>query len=753
MTKTEIVPGVSLVEVDDAGLSILCGCPENAVKHLIKAGAIRETENRGVRYETGPNAVLLSDIPVQSGMFSNLAEFPVLQMLYRQGKGIPGHPGNDGSRPMLIGLREQVTAQAEYIYLGNYGLPMVRDLEEAGLPKHVAAERMRMKLAFSFGSIKKTEELLELKIVDKDAIELRNGVFLRRIGLNRYEFLYAGQTVQVDMNLPPGTRYAAPYSLPHKKLVRAAFGVTHIGEGDGWDPERPCMGSLIDANGSLYLVDAGPNIADSLDALGIAVSDLRGIFQTHAHDDHFVGLTALLASETKPTLFATLPVRASVARKFRAITGMDEAAFGQFFDYVPLFEGRWNELDGLDVMPVFSPHPVETDVFFFRSKGPGGIKTYAHLADIAAFKVLDKMISDDPAKPGVSSALVAQAKAAYLEKVDIKKLDIGGGMIHGDALDFASDQSGEILLSHLARDLTPIELRIGRRPEFGETSILVPALSGISVSQPGSGPMEGKHDPVRLANFLSTSTLFAAPVSAASILALIRAASIHRATTGTRLAVESGLYIVITGVVQLMSGSRIVERIGPMGCFGEEMTLFRTSTLFGASAATDCELLQLAESAILERPLLCWRLHEQFTRRLVALRSIFPLEWMPEYSVGIPRLDAQHREEFALVDATVKYYRNLPDAPEPLPIVDELLIFAREHFDTENGLMEKYGFPQFHEHRDEHERLWENLQSLRLRVDEVAAGELMDFLKDWILRHTLLMDRQYTDYLVSKGAS
>jgi len=209
MTKTEIVPGVSLVEAEEAGLSVLCGCPENVVKHLIKTGVIRETESRGVQYETGPNAVLLSDIPVQCGMFSNLAEFPVLQMLYRQGKGIPGHPGNDGTRPMLIGLREQVTAQAEYIYLGNYGLPLVRDLEEAGLSKKVAAERMRMKLAFSFGSIKKTEELLELKVVDKDAIELRKGVFLRRIGLNRYEFLYAGQTVQVDMNLPPGTCYAA----------------------------------------------------------------------------------------------------------------------------------------------------------------------------------------------------------------------------------------------------------------------------------------------------------------------------------------------------------------------------------------------------------------------------------------------------------------------------------------------------------------------------------------------------------------
>jgi hemerythrin len=195
MTKTDIANGMSLVEIPDAGLSVLCGCPENAVKFLIKRGIIREVERDGQRFETGPNAILLSEMPVQGGRFRNLGEFPVLQMLYRQGMIIPGHPNNTGARPMIIGMRDQVEAQSRYIYSGNYGLSTIEELEATGLASGKTAELFRLKLKFAFGSIRKTEELLDLRVFDGHAIELRGGAFVRRIGANRYEFLHDGQSV------------------------------------------------------------------------------------------------------------------------------------------------------------------------------------------------------------------------------------------------------------------------------------------------------------------------------------------------------------------------------------------------------------------------------------------------------------------------------------------------------------------------------------------------------------------------------
>jgi hemerythrin-like metal-binding protein len=754
MTKMDIAPGVSVVEVPEAGLTILCGCPENAVKLLIKAGVIHGTESRGVRYETGPNVVLLSDVPVQNGMFSNLAEFPVLQMLYLQGKAVPDHPGNDGTRPMLVGLREEVTAQAEYIYIGNYGLADITDMLESGLGKATAQERLRMKLGFAFGSIKRTEELLELKIVEKDAIQLRNQVFLRRIGLNHYEFIFHDQTIEVDMNLPAGSRYPAPYVLPRRKLARAEFAVTHLGEGDGWDIHRPCMGSLIDANGSLYLVDAGPNIADSLEALGIGVSDLRGVFQTHAHDDHFVGLTALLASETRPILFATPPVRTSIMRKFRAVADMDETSFNQFFDFLPLKEGEWNQLDGLEVMPVFSPHPVETDIFYFRAMGPDGYRTFAHLADLTAFSVLDGMVTDDPTKPGITSAFAQSAKQAYLVPADLKKIDIGGGMIHGDVFDFAGDTSGEILLSHTARELGPAELAIGRRPDFGETQILIPASIGARLQRRKGQKMESTPAVLRICDFLSASSIFAPPLSDETLLTVAHATEVRWVNAGNRFKAVDGLLVVASGISHIQLGTRTLEALESGGCFGTESILFRTAPLLEGLAETDCELLFIPESVILDKPLILWRLRERLDRRLVNLRASFPLQWTPAYSVNIAMIDSQHKQEFALIEETLRQFRESSGTGGEaglLAVVDKLAQVTQEHFRTENGLMEKYGYPQYRDHRDEHERILETLQSLRTQAGGTGTSELMDFFKDWILRHTLLTDRQYMDFFASKG--
>ncbi|MEL0019876.1 MAG: hypothetical protein VW709_08360, partial [Rickettsiales bacterium] len=99
--KIQVTPGVFWVEVPEADIYIMCGSPPDAIKHLMRRGLIVEEEVDGVVFENGPNAVLLSDVMLQGGSFSNLSEFPVLQMFYRQGMILPGHPGNTGRKPVL----------------------------------------------------------------------------------------------------------------------------------------------------------------------------------------------------------------------------------------------------------------------------------------------------------------------------------------------------------------------------------------------------------------------------------------------------------------------------------------------------------------------------------------------------------------------------------------------------------------------------------------------------------------------------
>lgn len=475
MEKIKVTNGVYWIDIPEAELYILCACPADIVKHLAKRGLIISKIKDGINYESGPNAILLSDVSIQNGNISNLAEFPVLQMLYKQGMIVPKHPNNTGIKPLLIGLSNQIYAQSQYIYRGNYGLSSIEEIKSTGISPEIAKEMFRIKMKFAFNKIHETEELIDFKNTDSGKIELRNGVYLTRKDLNIYEFEYKENKITVDLNLAPDEDYISPINLGFHKIKREYFSVIHIGEGNGWDVNRPCMSSIIVFQGKIYLIDTGPNILTTLTSLGISVNEIEGIFHTHAHDDHFAGLTSLVRSDHKIKYYAPPLIRTSVIKKLSALMSISEERFKSSFEIHDLKFNRWNNIEGLEVKPVFSPHPVETCVMLFRTFWEGGYKTYAHLADIASFEVLRKILINPPDKTELSKKIYKNLLDNLLVEADLKKIDIGGGLIHGRAEDFISDKSKKIVLSHTSIKLTNSQKEIGSNASFGMEDVLIPA--------------------------------------------------------------------------------------------------------------------------------------------------------------------------------------------------------------------------------------------------------------------------------------
>jgi len=473
--KIQVTKGVYWVEIPDVNIYILCGCPADSVKHMKKRGLIVTREEKGVTFETGPNAILLSDVMLQNGGFANMAEFPVLQMLYFQGMIIPNHPNNTGVKPILIGSENQVEAQMKYIYRGNYGLISESEILDAGITPDKTREMMRLKLKFAFGTIRNTEALLDSRIISNEPTEIRNNVFVRRIKLNVFEFQYQDETVTVDLNLDSHDMYGASYTLDFHDIKREYFAVLHSGQGDGWDVNRPTMSSILMFQGKIYLIDTGPNILYSLKALGIGVNEIEGIFHTHAHDDHFSGLTSLMHTDHRIKYYATQLVRSSITKKLCALVSMEEEEFANYFDIHDLEFDTWNDIASLEVKPIFSPHPVETSILIFRALGKEGYKTYGHFADIVSLDVLKNMITDDPDANGISQKWYDEVRSNYLEPLDIKKIDIGGGMIHGVAEDFRNDSSDKIIMSHTSKELTYQQKEIGSGAPFGMVDVLIPS--------------------------------------------------------------------------------------------------------------------------------------------------------------------------------------------------------------------------------------------------------------------------------------
>ena len=474
IVKNLVAPGLYWVAIPEADLYIQCGCVEDSVKHLIRRGLITSLEKEGITWETGPNAILLSDLMLQGGHFSNLAEFPVLQMLYRQGMGIPGHPNNTGRKPLLIGNSKQIRAQLEYIHRGNYGLISIAELIEAGLSREDAELVWNLKMEFAFGKIEQTDELIDSIVLADGEVEIVNGVHIRRDEINQFTISYKEDSVSVNLNIPLTQRYPAPYPLGFHDIKREYFGVVHSGQGDGWDINRPCMASIIVYQGKIYLVDAGPNIAYCLIALGIGINEIEGIFHTHCHDDHFAGLPTLLLSDHRIKYFAAPFVRASVFKKLSALLSLPEKDFFEFFEVQDLEEGVWSDIEGLEVKPQLSPHPVETTTLTFRTLWSGRYHTYAHLTDIIS---CDRLRAKESGVRRLPEGYLQKVIDGYLTEVDLKKIDVGTDIVHGRATDFEKDTSGRIILAHTAAPLNDYQKEIGSSAPFGMIDVLIKSHS------------------------------------------------------------------------------------------------------------------------------------------------------------------------------------------------------------------------------------------------------------------------------------
>jgi CRP-like cAMP-binding protein len=235
------------------------------------------------------------------------------------------------------------------------------------------------------------------------------------------------------------------------------------------------MGSIVMYQGRYYLMDAGPNIMETLKSLGIDVGEIEGIFHTHSHDDHFAGLPALLASGRPMKYFATPLVRESVVRKLAALLSIDEAMFAELFDVRDLEANTWNDCDGMEVLPIYSPHPVENNIFVIRVRDDESYKTYAHWADIVSLDVLRRLVAKPPASDVLPPDFVETVRRAYLTPATVKKIDGGGGLIHGEPLDFAEDRSEKIILAHRAGAYTHEQLKVGSSAIFGAVDVLIPS--------------------------------------------------------------------------------------------------------------------------------------------------------------------------------------------------------------------------------------------------------------------------------------
>jgi hemerythrin len=122
------------------------------------------------------------------------------------------------------------------------------------------------------------------------------------------------------------------------------------------------------------------------------------------------------------------------------------------------------------------------------------------------------------------------------------------------------------------------------------------------------------------------------------------------------------------------------------------------------------------------------------------------LEWTRDLEFGLPVIDDQHKRIVAFINE-LNDALETGNAEETAHVMEGLLNYTVTHFEFEEDLQEKAGYPFLKAHRRIHEIFMKKVASIRERGNqgEDIAPELLKLLKSWLASHIKGEDRDYVE--------
>ncbi len=131
------------------------------------------------------------------------------------------------------------------------------------------------------------------------------------------------------------------------------------------------------------------------------------------------------------------------------------------------------------------------------------------------------------------------------------------------------------------------------------------------------------------------------------------------------------------------------------------------------------------------------------------------VEWSDALSVGIEEIDEQHKVLAGLVNRMHDAIHERHGSDVVKGILAELAEYTRIHFAVEESLMRILNYPDYESHKAIHEELLQHVIDLQEKVEsgKTAIGfELMHFLKNWLTKHIMEEDMNYSGFFLNAGA-
>lgn len=127
--------------------------------------------------------------------------------------------------------------------------------------------------------------------------------------------------------------------------------------------------------------------------------------------------------------------------------------------------------------------------------------------------------------------------------------------------------------------------------------------------------------------------------------------------------------------------------------------------------------------------------------------------WSDELLMGDPRVDAQHRTLFQMVEELGQAIRENRDDAVFTDTLFAVLLYAREHFRDEEALMERVGYPGLEAQRRMHEAFAVDAAEMAqayVKQRDIEAQVLFDHLSDWLDNHVRTQDMALSRFLAAE---
>lgn len=139
---------------------------------------------------------------------------------------------------------------------------------------------------------------------------------------------------------------------------------------------------------------------------------------------------------------------------------------------------------------------------------------------------------------------------------------------------------------------------------------------------------------------------------------------------------------------------------------------------------------------------------------IAEMKEIIHAEWDESYDVGVEEFNEQHQHWFSFVNALFDAITNKRGNKELGEVLSNLLDFTVMHFASEEEVMLKYGYPDFHSHKQKHDEFIKEINEIQEKFNAGSKSvsiEMLILLVNWLKTHIVKYDKNYGSFFSRKG--